>query len=89
MGYKVMIPQKLNKKISKFDTSVQKMLYSYIKKNLLDADEPRIHGKALTGNLKGFWRYRVMDYRLIVEIEDDKLIIVAIDFDKREKIYNK
>lgn len=89
MGYKVMIAQKLNKKISKFDTSVQKMLYSYIKKNLLDTDEPRIHGKALTGNLKGFWRYRVMDYRLIVEIEDDKLIIVAIDFDKREKIYNK
>lgn len=89
MGYKVMIPQKLNKKISKFDTSVQKMLYSYIKKNLLDTDDPRIYGKALTGNLKGFWRYRVMDYRLIVEIEDDKLIIVAIDFDKREEIYNK
>lgn len=89
MGYKVMIPQKVNKKIGKLDTSVQKMLYSYIKKNLLDTNDPRIHGKALTGNLKGFWRYRVMDYRLIVEIEDDKLIIVAVDFDKRDKIYNK
>lgn len=84
-----MIPQKVNKKIGKLDTSVQKMLYSYIKKNLLDTNDPRIHGKALTGNLKGFWRYRVMDYRLIVEIEDDKLIIVAVDFDKRDKIYNK
>lgn len=81
-----MIPQKLNKKISKLDSLVQKMLYSYIKKNLLDIDDPRIHGKTLTGNLKGFWRYRIMDYRLIVEIEDDKLIIVAIDFNKRDKI---
>lgn len=84
-----MIPQKLSKKISKFDPTVQKMLYSYIKKNLVDTIDPRIHGKALTGNLKGFWRYRVMNYRLIVEIEDDKLIIVAVDFDKRDKIYLK
>lgn len=53
MGYRLVIPEKLNKKIIKFDKSVQKTLYSYIKKNLLDADEPRRHGKALTGNLKG------------------------------------
>lgn len=89
MGYRLVIPEKLNKKIIKFDKSVQKTLYSYIKKNLLDTEEPRLHGKALTGNLKGMWRYRVMDYRLIVEIQDDILIIVAVDFDHRKKIYEK
>lgn len=89
MGYRVVIPEKLNKKIIKFDKSVQKTLYSYIKKNLLDTDEPRRHGKALTGNLKGMWRYRIMDYRLIVEIQDDVLIIVAVDFDHRNKIYER
>lgn len=87
MGYRVVIPEKLNKKIIKFDKSVQKTLYSYIKKNLLDAENPRLHGKALTGNLKGMWRYRVMDYRLIVEIQDHVLIIVAVDFDHRKRIY--
>ena len=40
MGYRLVIPEKLNKKIIKFDKSVQKILYSYIKKNLLDADAP-------------------------------------------------
>lgn len=89
MGYRLVIPEKLNKKIIKFDKNVQKTLYSYIKKNLLDTEEPRLHGKALTGNLKGMWRYRVMDYRLIVEIQDDVLIIVAVDFDHRKKIYEK
>lgn len=87
MGYRVVIPEKLNKKIIKMDRSVQKTLYSYIKKNLLDTDEPRRYGKALSGNLKGMWRYRVMDYRLIVEIQDDVLIIVAVDFDHRNRIY--
>jgi len=41
----------------------------------------------LTGNLKGVWRHRIMDYRLIVDIQDDILVIVAIDFGHRSKIY--
>ncbi len=89
MGYRLEIPKKLNKKIMKFDTSVKKILYSYIKNNLIDTEDPRVYGKALSGNLKGLWRYRIMDYRLIVDIQDDKLIIVAVDFDSRNKIYNK
>ncbi len=71
MGYRLVIPKKLNKKIIKFDKSVQKTLYSYIKKNLLDTEEPKLHGKTLTKNLKGMWCYRIMNYRLIVEIQDD------------------
>ena len=53
----------------------------------MDTDDPRFHGKALTGNLKGLWRYRIMDYRLIVDIQDEELVIVAIDFEHRSKIY--
>ena len=87
MGYGVMIPDKVNKKILKFDRNTRKLLYNYIKKNLKDTDSPKLPGKALTGNLKGLWRYRIMDYRLIVDIQDEELIIVAIDFVHRSKIY--
>ena len=87
MGYRVMIPDKVNKKILKFDRNTRKLLYNYIKKNLKDTDSPKLLGKALTGNLKGLWRYRIMDYRLIVDIQDEQLIIVAVDFNHRRKIY--
>lgn len=87
MGFRVEISEELNKKIKKLDKSTKRILYSYIKKNLVDVENPRIKGKALTGNLKGLWRYRIMDYRLIVDIQDDILIIVAIDFGHRSKIY--
>ena len=43
--------------------------------------------KLFTGILKGLWRYKIMDYRLIVDIQDEKLVIVAIDFEHRSKIY--
>ena len=87
MGFRIEISEKLNKKIKKMDKNVQKMLYSYIVKNLKDTDNPRKNGKTLKGNLKGLWRYRVMDYRLIVDIQDDKLVIIAIDFAHRREIY--
>ena len=87
MGYRIMIPDNVNKKILKFDKNTRKLLYDYISKNLKNTEKPRLHGKALTGNLKGLWRYRIMDYRLIVDIQDEQLIIVAVDFNHRRKIY--
>ena len=87
MGYRIMIPDRVNKKILIFDKNTRKLLYDYISKNLKDTDNPRLHGKALSGNLKGLWRYRIMDYRLIVDMQDEQLIIVAIDFEHRSKIY--
>ncbi|WP_335983123.1 type II toxin-antitoxin system RelE/ParE family toxin [Fusobacterium polymorphum] len=87
MGYRVMIPDKVNKKILKFDRNTRKLLYDYINKNLKDTDNPKLYGKTLTGNLKGLWRYRIMDYRLIVDIHDEELVIVAVDFEHRSKIY--
>ena len=53
MGFRIEISEKLNKKIKKMDKNIQKMLYSYIVKNLKDTDNPRKNGKALKGNLKG------------------------------------
>lgn len=37
-------------------------------------ENPRHRGKALAGNLKGLWRYRVEDYRIIAKIEDKMLL---------------
>ena len=87
MGYRIMIPDDVNKKILKFDKNTRKLLYDYISKNLKNTENPRLHGKALTGNLKDLWRYRIMDYRLIVNIQDEQLIIVAVDFNHRSKTY--
>lgn len=37
--------------------------------------------------MKGKWRYRVGDYRLIAEIHDDEILILIVDVDKRNDIY--
>ena len=85
--YTIKFEKSFLKALKKLDKQTLLIITSYIDNNLKDTNNPRKKGKALTGNLKGLWRYRIMDYRLIVDIQDDVLVIVAIDFKHRNKIY--
>ena len=85
--YSVRFSLSAEKKVKKMEREVQRLLFSYISRNLANSEEPRIYGKALTGHLKGLWRYRIGDYRLLVEIQDKNLVIIALDFDHRSRIY--
>lgn len=89
MKYTILFSKKFKKDISKLDKTDYELLKKWIKKHLLQTEDPRTCGKPLSGQLKGLWRYRVGNYRLIVEIEDEKFIIIAIEFGLRDKIYNK
>ena len=49
--------------------------------------DPRVRGRGLTADLSGYWRYRIGDYRVIVEIRDDALVIVAVALGHRSRAY--
>ena len=51
-------------------------------------ENPRSRGKGLTGNLAGLWRYRIGDYRIICDIRDQELVILALDIGRRDQIYD-
>ena len=87
MKYKVIIREKAEKQLNKLDNSIKLKIMRYIKQNLFDTDNPKKFGKALRYNLKGFWRYRVENYRIIVKIEENELLILVVQIDKRDKIY--
>ncbi len=84
--YTIKFEKSFLKALKKLDKQTLLIVTSYIDNNLKDTNNLRKKGKALTENLKGLWRYRIMDYRLIVDIQDDVLVIVAIDFRHRNKI---
>ena len=73
--------------IKKMDSSTSKLIRTWIEKNLIDTENPRVKGKALTGDLKELWRYRVGDYRILADIQDDKIVILILDIGHRSKIY--
>lgn len=89
MKYELLLSERFKKDFKKLDKYTQKMLRAWIDKNLVDCENPRQHGKALTANRSGQWRYRIGDYRLICLIEDNKLIITALAVGHRREIYIK
>lgn len=87
MRFRVETTSRFDKEFKKLDKYTQRMLKSWIEKNLVDCEDPRLHGKGLTENRSGQWRYRIGDYRIICEIQDDALIILALSVGHRREIY--
>lgn len=87
MKYQVLTTERFEREFRKMDRYTQRMLKAWIDKNLVGCEDPRQHGKALTANRKGRWRYRIGDYRLICAIEDERLIILALSIGHRREVY--
>lgn len=87
MKYDVEYSKTAMNTIKKMDSSTSNLVRTWIEKNLMNTENPRIKGKALTGDLKGLWRYRVGDYRILAEIQDTKIVILILDIGHRSKIY--
>lgn len=87
MTYNVETTARFDKEFKKLDKYTQRMIKSWIEKNLVGCTDPRQHGKGLTANRSGQWRYRIGDYRLICEILENKLVILALSVGHRREIY--
>lgn len=86
--YCIEFSKKAIKQLSKLDRIAQKFILNELEK-IEQFDDPRLHGKALKGRLKTFWRYRIGRYRVITFIEDERLIITVIEVGHRKDIYQK
>ncbi len=87
IGYRVEYSERAVRELKKLDKYTRQMIYSWISKNLVGCENPRVQGKALTSNRKGQWRYRIGDYRLICQIEDKALVILALSVGHRREVY--
>ena len=87
MSFSVRYDEKALKQLKKMDRSVQRLIVNWIEKNLIDTENPRLHGKGLSGDKSGYWRYRVGDYRVIADIRDEEIIIVIVEIGHRREIY--
>lgn len=87
MTYRLVVSENVKKKIKKMDKQLGLMLAKDMKARLDKFEDPRRFGKALKGDNKGLWRYRIGSYRVICEIRDNELIVLAIDIGYRKNIY--
>ena len=88
MKYEVEYTPRAVKELKKLDKYTAALIIGWIEKNLVGCEDPRLHGKGLTANRSGQWRYRVGDYRIRAEIMDEKIIILVLTIRHRRDVYD-
>ena len=86
MAWRAELSPRALKQLRKLDKPTARRIIEYLRE-ISSGEDPRSRGKGLTGNLAGLWRYRVGNYRIIASIEDDELLILAINIDHWARIY--
>ncbi|MGH8729104.1 MAG: type II toxin-antitoxin system RelE family toxin [Burkholderiales bacterium] len=85
MTWEVRVDRDAEWQLLKLDRPVQRRIIAYLRDRIAGTDNPRRLRKALRGPQKQLWRYRVGDYRLVCDIEDDaKTVLVLLIAHRRE-----
>jgi len=85
--YKLIFSERAIKQLKKLDKHIYSLIIGWLEKNIEGCENPRIHGKGLTENRSGQWRYRIGDYRIICEIIDEEVIVLVLEIGHRKSIY--
>jgi mRNA interferase RelE/StbE len=85
MPYTVQYSPEAEKTLLGLDRQVARRVVTKIKE-LAEAPEAA-HIKALHGDLKGVYRLRVGDYRVLYSIRHEALLILVLDIRNRKDIY--
>ncbi len=76
------------KQLARMGRVEAKRITSYLRTRMSVLDNPRQLGDALQGaRLGGLWRYRMGDYRILVEIKDEIVTVLLIGIGHRGEVY--
>ena len=84
--WKLEFSKRADKQLSKMNPGVRRVIIAWLLKNIDGCRNPRAHGKGLSTNLSGKWRYRVGNYRILCDIKDQELVVIAIEIGHRSHI---
>jgi mRNA interferase RelE/StbE len=85
MVWKVELAASAAKELEKLDRPVAERIIKFLKDRV--SKDPKAIGEALKGKLAEFRRYRVGDYRIICEIQDEKVTVMVVKIGHRREVY--
>ena len=90
MAWNIELDRAAERELDKLDPQKARRILIFLFETVAPLDNPRSIGDALTGaKLGSFWKYRVGDYRLISNIEDERLVILVVKVGNRREVYQQ
>ena len=87
MAWKVRFEKRAKKELSSLDRQAQADIWQYIKERIATEEDPRRFGEPLRKNLAGLWKYRMGNYRIIADIQDQELVVLVVRVGHRKNVY--
>jgi mRNA interferase RelE/StbE len=87
VNWQVFFDPAAEKQFSKLGKSAQQEIEKYISKHLESEEDPCRFGKPYL-SIKGAWRYRVGDYRLVCLLQNQQLIVLVVKVGHRRNVYD-
>ncbi len=76
------------KELKRLDRPVQIRLVAFLRDRLAPLDDPRSLGEALSGaRLGSYWKYRVGDWRIVCDIQDQRVVVRVLRLGNRRELY--
>lgn len=88
MAYKVELVEEMQRDLAKLDRQVARRILTFLNERVATLDDPRSLGEPLKGSRLGdLWKYRVGDWRVIAEIQDESVCVLILQIGHRREIY--
>lgn len=89
MTWTVEISDVAERQLRKLDRPIQKRIIDWIDDRIEGCKDPRHFGEPLKGDRAGFWRYRSGEYRVLCDIQDEKVVILVLTVGHRRQVYRR
>ena len=89
MTWKIEFDNRARKELRKLNPDVQEKIFQWIRNNLTETNNPRHSGSPLKGRMKGLWRYRTGEYRIVCQIREEDFAILVLRIAHRRDIYDR
>ena len=87
--WRIEVTETARKQLAKLDHPVRSEIVGYLRERIQTDDDPRRYGAPLRKGLAGRWKYRVGDYRLICQIQDEKVLVLVLMVGHRSRVYDR
>ena len=88
MAWRIEVTPAAVKELRKLDRQVARRIAADLEELVTSCSDLRQRGKGLTANWAGLWRYRVGDYRVICQLEDELLLVLVVRIAHRSEVYH-
>jgi mRNA interferase RelE/StbE len=89
LAWTVEISAFAQKQLGKLDRQVARRILDWLDDRIEGSKDPRHLGELLKGDLAGLWRYCIGDFRVVCEIQDGRMVVLALSVGHRRGIYRR